>query len=77
MFLKANPEKDREISKAQIAQGLSDVQDPATKSKGLGYRKESLVKKSVAIANKYFKLSPPVDYKVTFTNRFIRPTPGI
>ena len=75
--MKANREKDREYSWVQIEQGLSDVQDLETKDKGLGYMQESLIKKSVAIANKYFKLSPPVDYKVTFTNQLIRKTPGI
>jgi NitT/TauT family transport system substrate-binding protein len=78
VFMKANPEKDREISQAQIGEGLSDVQDKEVmSSKGLGYMKGSLVEKSVGIANKYFKLSPAVDYKKTYTNQFIRPNPGM
>lgn len=68
VFIKANPEKDPEISKAQMLQALSDAQDADTKRYRLGYMKETLVKKSVEIANKYFKLSPTVDYKITYTN---------
>lgn len=77
IYMKAIPEKDREISWAQLEQALSDVQDPETKQYGLGYMKESMVKKSVAIANKFFKLSPPVDYKMTYTNQFIRKNPAM
>ncbi len=78
VFMKANPEKDREISQAQIGEGLEDVQDKKVMgTKGLGYMKEDLMKKSVAIANEYFKLSPAVDYKKIYTNRFIRPNPGM
>ncbi|MBI2880109.1 MAG: ABC transporter substrate-binding protein [Candidatus Tectomicrobia bacterium] len=77
VFMQANREKDREISQAQVEEGLMDVQDPETKGKGLGYMKESLVKKSAEISNKYFNLKPPVDYKATYTNRFIGPTPGM
>lgn len=68
VFMKANPEKDPEISEAQMLQALSDAQDAETKRYRLGYMKETLVKKSVEIANKYFKLSPTVDYKITYTN---------
>jgi len=75
IFVKANPEKDREISWAQMLEGLSDVQDPETRKFGLGYMKEGLVKKSVETANKYFKLSPAVDYRITYTNQFIRKNP--
>jgi hypothetical protein len=35
------------------------------------------MKKSVEIANKYFKLSPAVDYKTTYVNQFIRKNPGM
>ncbi len=49
----------------------------AVKGKGLGYMKESMVRKSVATANKHFKLSPQVDYKKVYTNQFIRPNPGM
>ena len=77
IYMKAMPEKDREISWAQLEQALSDIQDPETKQYGLGYMKESMVKKSVAIANKYFKLSPAVDYKMTYTNQFIRKNPAM
>ena len=51
--------------------------DPAVKGKDLGYMKESMVRKSVATANKHFKLSPQVDYKKVYTNQFIRPNPGM
>ena len=77
VYIKANPTKDKEISRVQIAEALEDVQDTEVMAKGLGYMKESMVKKSVATANKYFKLSPPVDYTKTYTNRFIRPNPGL
>jgi NitT/TauT family transport system substrate-binding protein len=77
LFVKANPEKNREISRAQLEEGLTDGIDPETKAKGIGYMKESLVKKSVEIANKYFKLPKQVDYRTTYTNRFIRPNPGM
>jgi NitT/TauT family transport system substrate-binding protein len=75
IYMKANPELDRKIHRAQMLHGLSDVQDPKTKKFGLGYMREDLVKSSVAIANKYFKLSPAVDYKMTYTNQFIRKNP--
>jgi hypothetical protein len=35
------------------------------------------MKKSVEIANKYFKLSPGVDYKTTYTNQFIKKNPAM
>jgi len=76
IFMEANAELDREISEAQMIQGLSDVQDPETRRSGLGYMKEAMVKKSVLIANKYLKLSPPVDYPMTYTNKFIKKNPG-
>jgi NitT/TauT family transport system substrate-binding protein len=77
IFMKANPESDRESSMAQILEGLSDVQEPETKQRGLGYMKDEMVKKSVEIANKYFNLSPPVDYRITYTNQFVRKNPGM
>ena len=77
IFMKANPQKDREISLAQMEAGLDDVVDQQTKEQGLGYMKESMMKKSVEIANKYFKLSPAVDYKTTYVNQFIRKNPGM
>jgi len=77
IYMKANPERDREIGWAQLQEALSDIQDPETKQYGLGYMKESMVKKSVAIANKYFKLSPAVDYKMTYTNQFIKKNPAM
>jgi hypothetical protein len=73
--MKANPHKDRETSWAQVQASLIDHQDPQTAKLGLGYMRDSMMKKSVAIANKYFKLSPPVDYKMTYTNQFIRKNP--
>lgn len=75
IYMKANPEKDREIARAMMLNGLADIQDPEAKKFGLGYMREDLVKSSVAIANKYFKLSPAVDYKMTYTNQFIRKNP--
>ena len=75
--MKANPQKDREISLAQMEAGLDDVVDKETKGQGLGYMKESMMKRSVEIANKYFKLSPAVDYKTTYVNQFIRKNPGM
>ena len=77
IFMKANPQKDRDISLAQMEAGLDDVVDPQTKERGLGYMKEEMMKKSVAIANKYFGLSPAIDYKMTYTNQFIRKNPGM
>jgi NitT/TauT family transport system substrate-binding protein len=77
IFMKANPQKDRDISLAQMEAGLDDVVDQETKSQGLGYMKESMMKKSVEIANKYFKLSPTVGYKTTYVNQFIRKNPGM
>jgi NitT/TauT family transport system substrate-binding protein len=75
IFMKANPQKERDICLAQMEAGLDDVVDPETKQQGLGYMKETMMKKSVDIANKYFELSPPVDYKI-YTNQFIRKNPG-
>jgi NitT/TauT family transport system substrate-binding protein len=75
VYMKANPEKDPEISRAQMDNSLAAIQDPKAKGRGLGYMRESWVKKSVAIGNKYFKLSPAVDYKATYTNQFIRKNP--
>src|SRR5206468_2421544 len=77
IFMSANPQKDRDISLAQMEAGLDDVVDPETKQQELGYMKESMMKRSVDIANKYFELSPAVDYKMTYTNQFIRKTPGM
>jgi NitT/TauT family transport system substrate-binding protein len=77
VFMKANPQKDRDISLAQMEAGLDDVVDQETRSQGLGYMKESMMKRSVEIANKYFKLSPAVDYKTTYVNQFIRKNPGM
>jgi NitT/TauT family transport system substrate-binding protein len=77
IFMKANPQKERDISLAQMEAGLDDVVDQETQSQGLGYMRESMMKKSVDIANKYFKLSPAVDYKTTYVNQFIRKSPGM
>ncbi|HXG50706.1 MAG TPA: ABC transporter substrate-binding protein [candidate division Zixibacteria bacterium] len=76
-FMKANPQKDRDISLAQMEAALDDVVDPETRERGLGYMKESMMKRSVEIANKYFGLSPAVDYRTTYTNQFIRKNPGM
>jgi NitT/TauT family transport system substrate-binding protein len=77
IFMKANPQKERDISLAQMEAGLDDVVDSETKERGLGYMKEEMMKKSVSIANKYFGLSPAVDHKITYTNQFIRKNPGM
>ena len=77
IFMKANPQNDRDISLAQMEAGLDDVLDPETKERGLGFMKEAMMKKSVDIANKYFELSPAVDYKTTYTNQFIGKNPGM
>ncbi len=76
-YLRANPEKDREVSAVEIPETLEDIQDPDVRARGLGYMKEAKMKMTVALANKYFKLSPAVDYKKIYTNRFIRPNPGM
>ncbi len=75
IYIKSNPEKDRDIARAQMDNSLADIQDPEARKFGLGYLKEDLVKSSVAIANKFFKLSPAVDYRMTYTNQFIRKNP--
>jgi NitT/TauT family transport system substrate-binding protein len=77
IFMKANLQKDREITKAQMDAGLDDVVDPVTKEFGLGYMREDKMKMSVALANKYFGLSQVVDFKITYTNQFIRKNPGM
>ena len=77
IFMKANPQKDRDITLAQMESGLDDVVDKETKERGLGYMKEAMMKKSVDTANKYFELSPAVDYKTTYTNQFVRKSPGM
>ena len=77
IFMKANPQKDRDISLAQMEAGLDDVVDAETKQHGLGYMKDSMMKKSVETANRYFKLSPAVDYKTTYSNQFIKKTPAM
>jgi NitT/TauT family transport system substrate-binding protein len=77
IFMKANPQSDRAISLAQMEAGLDDVTDPETKEQGLGFMKEAMMKRSVEIANKYFGLSPTVDYRMIYTNQFIRKSPGM
>jgi ABC-type nitrate/sulfonate/bicarbonate transport system substrate-binding protein len=77
IFMKANPQTDREITLVEMEDGLNDIQDPETRQYGLGYMKESMMKQSAEIANKYFGLSSPVDYKAIYTNQFIRKSPGM
>ncbi len=77
IFMKANPQTDREITLAEMEEGLNDIQDAETRQYGLGYMKESMMKQSAEIANKYFGLSSPVDYKAIYTNQFIRKSPGM
>jgi hypothetical protein len=73
--MKANPDKDREISWTQTLEGLADAQDAATREHGLGYMQPKLVEKSVAIANEYLALNLPVDWRKTYTDQFIKDTP--
>ncbi len=77
IFMKANPEKDREITQAEMKDGLNDILDPETKQFGLGYMKEGMMKQTVEIANKYLNLSPAVNYKTIYTNQFIKKTPAM
>lgn len=76
IFMKANPQTDREITWAEMQDGLNDIQDAETKQYGLGYMKESMMKQSVEIANKYFQLSKPMDYRTIYTNQFIKKASG-
>jgi NitT/TauT family transport system substrate-binding protein len=71
IFMNANPEKDREITAAEMQDGLGDIQDPETKQFGLGYMKEAMMKRSGELANKYAGLDKPIDYKMIYTNQFI------
>ncbi|MBI2360289.1 MAG: hypothetical protein HYV04_15555, partial [Deltaproteobacteria bacterium] len=64
-----------EIISAQMEASLDSVKESATKEHGLGYFEEAMVKASVEVANKYLELSPAVDYKITYTNQFVRKTP--
>jgi len=75
IFLKANPQVDREISQAQIEASFDNTQDSVTKEHGMGYFEEAKVKASVEVANKHLELSPSVDYKITYTNEFVSNTP--
>lgn len=75
IFMRANPQQDPEITRAQLEAGLGDVLDPETRERGLGYMSEAKVKKSVEIANESFPLKPPVDYRITYTNQFIGKRP--
>jgi NitT/TauT family transport system substrate-binding protein len=71
IFMNANPEKDREITAAEMQDGLGDIQDPETKKFGLGYMKEAMMKRSADLANKYAGLDKPIEYKMIYTNQFI------
>jgi NitT/TauT family transport system substrate-binding protein len=71
IFMTANPEKDREITWAEMQDGLGDIQDPETKQFGLGYMKEAMMKRSAELANKYAGLEKPVNYQTIYTNQFI------
>lgn len=77
IFMKANPQTDQEITLPEMQDTLNDIQDPETKQYGLGYMRESMMKHSTEIANKYFGLSVPVDYKAIYTNQFIKKGPGL
>ena len=72
IFMKANPQTDREITSAEMRDGLNDIQDPEARQYGLGYMREPMMRQSAEIANKYFGLATPVDYKNTYTNQFLR-----
>jgi NitT/TauT family transport system substrate-binding protein len=71
IFMTANPEKDREITAAEMQDGLNDIVDPETKQSGLGFMKEAMMKRSADLANKYAGLEKPVNYKMIYTNQFI------
>ena len=71
IFMNANPEKDREITAAEMQDGLGDILDPETKESGLGYMKEAMMKRSADLANKYAGLDKPIEYKMIYTNQFI------
>ena len=71
VFMTANPEKDREITLAEMQDGLGDIQDPETKQFGLGYMKEAMMKRSAELANKYAGVEKPVNYQTIYTNQFI------
>lgn len=71
IFMNANPEKDREITAAEMQDGLGDILDPETKEFGLGYMKEAMMKRSADLANKYAGLDKPIEYKMIYTNQFI------
>lgn len=77
IFIKANPQTDREISSAQVGTSFDYVVDPETKQYGLGYMKESMVKQTVDVATRYFDLASRVDYKTVYTNQFIKRNPGL
>ena len=71
IFMNANPEKDREITAAEMQDGLGDILDPETKEFGLGYMKEAMMKRSADLANKYAGLDKPIEFKMMYTNQFI------
>jgi NitT/TauT family transport system substrate-binding protein len=71
IFMTANPEKDREITAAEMQDGLNDIVDPETQQSGLGFMKEAMMKRSADLANKYAGLEKPVNYKMIYTNQFI------
>jgi NitT/TauT family transport system substrate-binding protein len=71
VFMSANPEKDREITSAEMQDGLGDILDPETKQFGLGYMKEAMMKRSAELANKYAGLEKPINYQMIYTNQFI------
>jgi NitT/TauT family transport system substrate-binding protein len=71
IFMNANPEKDREITAAEMQDGLNDIVDPETQQSGLGFMKEAMMKRSADLANKYAGLEKPVNYKMIYTNQFI------
>lgn len=75
IFLKASPQAERDISRAQMEGNFDAVRDAETKQHGLGYFDDAEVKASVDVANRYLKLSPPVDYRITYTNKFVAETP--
>lgn len=77
IFMKANPQTDREITWVEMQDGLNDIQDAETKQYGLGYMKESMMQQSAEIANKYFNLASPIDYRTIYTNQFIKKSPGM
>lgn len=77
IFMRANPQVDREITQAEMEDTLNDIQDPETRAYGLGYMREEMMRVSAEIVNKYFGVSAPIDYRTIYTNQFIKKAAGM